>query len=242
MLFAWWSRGRPFAPSGASRSLSRTVGGGVGYRAFPSCVRIPEYMAENAVDVNHLSHLHGYHETQPGRPGRRRGRGAPAQCVRLQAEGAGSRGLWAVETSVSAVVNLYGLGYSFVNIHERTIDVHARFWVLTTPVDGTRTDLLLACQLRPLARPKRAVLGLRFLPVGLRTRLYTQFLLNGQARDVRQDLPIWSHRRYTPRPKLNRLDGEIMVFRRYCRQFYPGDADNARREPPGRQSGRSALA
>ena len=238
MLFAWWSPvGR--SPQWRLPALEQDGWGGVGYRAFRLRSH-PEYMAENAVDVNHLSHLHGYHETHP--VGRVAVDGAHLRSAFDFKRRGRVAGLWAVETSVSAVVNLYGLGYSFVNIHERTIDVHARFWVLTTPVDGTRTDLLLACQLRPLARPKRAVLGLRFLPVGLRTRLYTQFLLNGQARDVRQDLPIWSHRRYTPRPKLNRLDGEIMVFRRYCRQFYPGDADNARREPPGRQSGRSALA
>ena len=219
MLFAWWSPvGRPAHWS--LPELPQEGWGAVGFRPF-RLTSHPEYTAENAVDVNHLSHLHRYHETR--------------QVGRVEVDGPHLKsafefkrrrriaGLWKVETSVSAVVNLYGLGYSFVNIHERSIDVHARFWVLGTPVDDTWMEILLACQLRRLSRPKRAIVGLRFLPAGLRTHLFTEFLLNGQAGDVRQDLPIWSNRRYTPRPILNQLDGEIMVFRRYCRQFYPSE-------------------
>ena len=44
---------------------------------------------------------------------------------------------------VSAVTHLYGLGYSFVEIFEKTIGMEARLWVLATPVDGTLVELVL---------------------------------------------------------------------------------------------------
>ena len=44
---------------------------------------------------------------------------------------------------------------------------------------------------------------------------------SAQKRDVMQDVAIWSRKRYRPRPRLCRSDGEIGLFRRYCEQFYP---------------------
>ena len=62
---------------------------------------------------------------------------------------------------------------------------------------------------------------MRFLPPRLRTRLMNAFVLPVQKRDVMQDVAIWSRKRYRPRPRLCRSDGEIGLFGRYCEQFYP---------------------
>ena len=90
-----------------------------------------------------------------------------------------------------------------------------------TPVDGTDVEMTLVNQVRLLRRPKRPVAGMRFLPVGLRTRLLNRILASAQRKDVMQDVAIWRGKTYRPRPRLCRSDGEIMKFRRYCEQFYP---------------------
>ena len=48
-----------------------------------------------------------------------------------------------------------------------------------------------------------------------------KFMATLQHKDVLQDVVIWSRKRYRPRPRLCRSDGEIMPYRAYCAQFYP---------------------
>ena len=121
--------------------------------------------------------------------------------------------------SVTAYV--HGLGYSFVDIHERTIGINSRLWILATPVDGTFIDLVLVSQMRDIRKPKRLIAGLAFLPVTLRTRIMNKIWIFMQKRDVIQDVEIWGRKRYRPHPSLCRSDGAIGRYRRYCKQFYP---------------------
>ena len=122
---------------------------------------------------------------------------------------------------VSAETHVYGLGYSFVDIHEKSIGLNARLWVLATPVDSKQVELTLACQTREIRKPKRFIHGLGFLPVAWRTSLMNHFFLNIENRDVLQDTGIWSRKKYRDKPRLSRSDGEIAAYRGYCRQFYP---------------------
>ena len=122
---------------------------------------------------------------------------------------------------ISAVIHVYGLGYSFVEIRERNIGADMRLWVLATPVDGTLIDLSLVSQVRESRKPKRWIVGLGFLPVGLGAPIFNKFMAAMQQQDVLQDVVIWSHKRYRSRPRLCSSDGEIMPYRAYCAQFYP---------------------
>ena len=82
--------------------------------------------------------------------------------------------------------------------------------------------MTLVSQVRLLRSPKRPIAGMRFLPVKLRTRILNKILVSAQRQDVMQDVVIWRRKTFRPRPLLCRSDGEIMKFRRYCEQFYPG--------------------
>ena len=82
---------------------------------------------------------------------------------------------------VSATAHIHGLGYSFVEIVERTIGMRFRLWVLATPVDGSLIDMVLVSQLRELRKPRRPISGLGFLPVKLRTRLMNRILMSSQV-------------------------------------------------------------
>ena len=120
----------------------------------------------------------------------------------------------------SAVTHVYGLGYSLVEIHEKTIDINARFWVLATPIDGALIDLVLVSQLREIRRPRRFISGLGFLPMKLRHRLMNRFVMSQQKRDILQDVGIWERKQYRSTSRLCQADGPIGKYRRYCRQFY----------------------
>ncbi len=123
---------------------------------------------------------------------------------------------------VSAAVQIVGLGYSFIAIREHSNGMDLRLWVLATPVDGALIDFTLVSQAKELRHPKRRIVGLGFLPPRLRAALLNKFIIAQQRHDVRQDVIIWSRKQYYRRPRLCRSDGEIMTYRDYCAQFYPG--------------------
>ena len=133
---------------------------------------------------------------------------------------------------VSAITHIFGLGYSFVEIRERSIGMDMRLWILATPVDGTLIDLSIVSQVREIRNSRRWIVGLGFLPPRLRAPIMNKFMAAQQRQDVLQDVIIWSRKRYESRPLLCRSDGEIMPYRAYCAQFYP-DPRNAASPPPG---------
>ena len=178
----------------------------------------PQETSENAVDMAHLRYVHGYGNV--GRVGQVTVDGA---CLLSSFDFKRTQsvaGVAKLTFDVSATAHVVGLGYSFVEFHERSIGMDGRLWVLATPVDGTLIDLVLVSQLRRLRKPKRPVVGLRFLPPALRTQAMNTLMLTIQKHDVMQDVEIWSRKRYRPRPSLCRSDGEIGMYRRYCKQFY----------------------
>ena len=228
LVFAWWgSGGRPpqwslpeDPPAGAHWSE-------LGFRTirFPGH---PQETTENAVDMAHLRYVHGYDNVSRVGP-------VSVDGPHLESSFDFTRtttiaGMTIFEYDVCAVTHVFGLDYSYVEIHERSIGMDARLWVLATPVDGTLIDLVLVGQIRELNKPKRPIVGMRFLPPRLRTRLMNEFILSAQKWDVMQDVAIWSRKRYRPHPRLCRSHGEIGLYRRYCEQFYP---DRENRSPDG---------
>ncbi len=218
MVFAWWGYGGrepqwrlPDIPSDGTEWCK------VGFRTlrFPGHVQT---LAENSVDFGHLAYIHGYGNVTP--------------VGSLSIDGAYLRSSFEfrrVRTfasfemvhEIATTAHIHGLGYSFVEIHEKTIGFRARYWVLATPVDDERVELVLANSVQEMRKPGRAIMGMRFLPVKLRHRAMNQFLLSMQKMDVQQDVTIWKRMRYQQQPRLCRADGPIGAYRRYCRQFYP---------------------
>ena len=179
----------------------------------------PQETTENAVDFSHLNYVHGF--------------GGVTRAAPLVVEGhrLESRfdfhttkkivGLFPVTYDVSATTLVYGLGISQVDIRERSVGMEMRLWVLATPVDGKLIDLSILSQVREIRRPKRFFTGLGFLPSKMRAPIINKFVASQQMRDIKKDVVIWGRKKYRSQPRLFRLDGDIMPFRRYCRQFYP---------------------
>ena len=179
----------------------------------------PQDTTENAVDLGHLRYVHGY--------------GGVKEVGSVTVDGAWFKtsfdftraqtfaGLKCFTFDVSAETHLHGLGYSLVEVREHAIGMDTRLWVLTTPIDGETVEMTLVSQMRLLAKPRRPIFGMRFLPVRLRTRIMNKIVIAAQKYDVLQDVAIWREKKYRPLPALCRSDGEIAAYRRYCEQFYP---------------------
>ena len=223
LVFAWWGVGGrdpqwrlpddPQEEPGWSAIDVRTL-------RFPGH---PQDTTENAVDLAHLRYVHGYNSVSRESPilvdGPRLQSNFNFKTVRRVAKVA------SLPLDLTARTRVVGLGYSYVEIREHSIGMDMRLWVLATPIDGTLIDLSLGSQTREIRNPKRWVAGLGFLPRRLRAPVMNWFLAPHQVRDVLQDVTIWSRKRFEPRPRLCRSDGEIMPFRAYCAQFYPDAGD-----------------
>lgn len=178
----------------------------------------PQETTENSVDVEHLEYTHGYHDVKPtdfSVDGAYLKSCFDFKMVRRIA------GLVDIHSDVSAITHVHGLGYSLVEIHEKSVGMRARLWVLSTPADGESVEVTLVSQVREIRNPGRFFAGLAFLPVPLRHRLLNVFFIREERRFVLQDVVIWDRKRYQTPPRLSRTDGPIGRYRRYCRQFYP---------------------
>ena len=219
MVFAWCGLGgRPahwFLPDDPP---SGGEWGDLGYRTLRFRSH-PQETAENSVDIGHLRYVHGYDNVNP--VGSVTVEGAYLKSCFDFKRVRRILGIKDLVYEVSAVTHIHGLGYSYVEIHEKTIDMHARLWVLPTPADGKYIDLVLVSQLREIEKPRRFVSGLGFLPSKLRRLMMNQILLAQQKRDVLQDVVIWERKQFRTPPRLCTADGPIGLYRRYCRQFYP---------------------
>ncbi len=233
LVFAWWGIG--------GRSPQWTLPAGHVEQSGWSSIRVrtmrfpghPQDTTENSVDLAHLRYVHGY-----GNVNRVGQIFVDGPYLESDFDFRSIRKIAKIATftmDVSARTHIFGLGYSFVDIHEHSIGMDIRLWVLATPVDGAHIDLSLASQVKEIRNPKRWFVGMGFLPTRFRAPLMNRFVAAQQDNDVRQDMAIWSLKRYRSRPRLCRSDGEIMPFRAYCAQFYASEeeAENPARDAAG---------
>ena len=189
LVFAWWGVGGrlpqwhlPDEPT-TGPDWSELA---LGFFRFPGH---PQETAENSVDLAHLRYIHGYDNV--------------CQVGEVSIDGAHLISCFDFRRNrkfagmidniydVSAITHLYGVGYSYVEIHEKTIGMDARLWVLSTPIDDTHLQLVLVSQVRELRKPKRPIVGLRFIPMRLRHGIMNRIMLRAQKQDVAQDVIIW---------------------------------------------------
>ena len=169
---------------------------------------------ENSVDDGHLRYVHGYNSVN--------------RIGSIEVDGAYLKGSFDFRRTqtiagikvyvydVSAVTHVYGLGYSYVEVHEHGIGMDTRLWVLATPIDGNVVEMVLVSQVKRIRKPKRPIIGMRFLPSGLRTWLMSKIIIAAQKRDVLMDVVIWGRKHCAPSPpvRLGRGDWSISALLR----------------------------
>lgn len=154
-------------------------------------------MAENTVDEAHFRYVHGTH--------------AVAETESVQAEGSLLRvvsrnrvGTPRGEQAGRIEIAAHGLGFG------------------TTRFSGI-ADLLLVTAGTPIDEERmhmRLQLSVRRLADSDATRGVGRAFLAEIERQFSQDIPIWEHKAYLPRPVLCDGDGPIAALRRWARQFY----------------------
>ena len=190
LVLGWWSNSYqpstwtvPEAPSGGSIWNQYYI------HRFHINGAHPQDTTENSVDINHLSHVHGYFDaTQIGE--------ISIEGPHLQSAFDFKRHLISVPSfktivfDIPAIAHLWGLGVSYIEIYEHTIGMNIQFWVLATPIDGQSMEIVLYGRLKEISHPKHFLVGLGFLPRSLRTKIMSQFIIAKQVQDVEQDIPI----------------------------------------------------
>lgn len=231
MVFGWWGiRGR--SPQWELPEVSFGDSGWTGLGLHTLRFRgHPQETTENSVDLAHLRYVHGYESVT--RVGDVTIDGAYLRgCFKFKAR-IGPGRLLSTTFDVSAETHIFGLGYSQVDFQEHSTGYRSRLWILSTPIDGTSVAMTIASQVGGMERPTGVGLGLRLLPLSVRLHLMNRLTLRMETGYVKEDVLIWSRKRYLTHPRLNGADGEILAYRRYCEQFYE-DPDEDR----GRMGGR----
>ncbi len=218
MVFAWWGHhGRP-AQFELPKLPHDPDWSPLGWRRLEFRSH-PQETSENSVDLGHLRAIHGYRDVY--------------QIGAVEVNGAHLlskfhffrerkiAGIFPLNHDVTAEAHVHGLGYSLVRVREHTIGMEARLWVLGAMTDGETLKMTLAGQVRALPKPKRFLIGMKWVPRKWRSKLMNEFLLSSQKLDVLQDVSIWETKRFNGKPKLCQADGQIGLYRRYCQQFYP---------------------
>jgi nitrite reductase/ring-hydroxylating ferredoxin subunit len=178
----------------------------------------PQETTENAVDAGHFAVLHGYrrfHERaslKTSGPHLFVGYGFERPTIRLLGRELGLR--------EAIDIHVWGLGYSRVHVTDLSWGIDLRLLVLATPLDTDQIELRIGLSLRDFRVSPRLPAALRCLPRAMTDRVLARALLRVYRSEVEEDIHVWRHKRYVPRPVLAPGDGPVGPYRRWVKQFY----------------------
>ena len=181
----------------------------------------PQETSENVIDLSHLSVLHGFDEV--GHSGKVEIEGP---CFKTDFRFDGNYNfpfLWGMRTELSALVEIWGLGFLFVETVSKALGSRTLNWFLATPVDGENVDILVSAKVQAL--DASGIKALNLAPKGLREQIMLPLVMYEFKKNIERDFMIWENKAYHERPQLNKADGDIFKFRHYCKQFYPDRSD-----------------
>jgi nitrite reductase/ring-hydroxylating ferredoxin subunit len=184
----------------------------------------PQETSENSVDIGHFAAVHGYDQVAALEPVV-----ADGPLLRGKYTMRRRRSRWSDVTAQFAV-QVWGFGYSVVDVHVLEHDLWTRQFVFATPTEEGRIALRIGLSLKRIAS-KRALHPLAtLLPLALLESLIERAAFRGYRADVEQDFLIWERKTYLTRPALADGDGPVGLYRKWARQFYDDEA--ARTDSP----------
>jgi len=169
----------------------------------------PQRTTENSVDLGHFAFGHKYRNPHMLRALKEfEANGPHLSTVYAVRRALRIFGLELTEYDFELETQIYGLGYSLVDVRVPLFRVTARLWVLPTSIDAERMTLRLALRVKKWD----SALG------AFASSLVARAILSGFVHDVGQDFPLWEHKHYTESPALG--DGLAGKYRQWAKQFY----------------------
>lgn len=210
LILAWYDAdGAP--PSWEVPALDDEGWNAIRWRRFEIPTH-PQETTENSVDFGHFTQIHGFVDGSITRPITVEGPNLKTAYRAHRPMPSPRLPLWKVP--VDYTVNVWGLGYSQVDVRIEPLRMSLRLFVLAVPRDDENVDYVLGS-----STPKK--LG----PIAALTRHVGLTVL---CKEVEQDLDVWTYKEYVEHPALAKGDGPVAVYRRYVKQFYADTADEYR--------------
>ena len=177
----------------------------------------PQETTENSVDVGHFNWIHGYEQVdQDEEPC------AENEVLKLRysftrnGKEFGKRG----NIRVHIKVDVYGLGYSVVDSRVPAIGLHAKNFVLPTPVKDDQIKLTIGLAFKPWENPSLLHPLAVLVPRPILHRIIDSIGMKAYKKDVSDDFKIWKNKVYIEKPALAKGDGPIPLYRKWAKQFY----------------------
>jgi nitrite reductase/ring-hydroxylating ferredoxin subunit len=179
----------------------------------------PQETTENSVDFGHFTQVHGFDN---GRITREITTAGPhldtAYAVQRFMPWFGIPFMPKFVLEVEYDVQVWGLGYSQVNVTLPQFGADLRFFVMPVAKDGGHIDLRLG-----------AMIHKKFGPLNNLIRDITHSFL---CLEVEQDIDVWEHKIYRDPPALAVGDGPVATYRKWVKQFYPATGEPTRLPRP----------
>ena len=172
----------------------------------------PQELMENTADIAHFGFLHGARNHRYLRDWQARGPFADTR-IAFSASGAalGAPIQW-IDLEIDFA--LHGLGYLVIDSHVPEAGIEARIRICATPIDAEQLRVFF-------------ISNIRKLPDAGFTAMVDQLFFDAARADFEQDVRIWRHKVYRPRPVVVPGDGPIIAYRQWANQFYAPRASAA---------------
>ena len=98
-------------------------------------------------------------------------------------------------------------------------------------LEQVRTESWWKSARLPVCRDVSKALGIQVLglePAAQAFAILLPLVMYEFRKNIERDFMVWENKAYKERPMLNKSDGDILKFRRYCRQFYPDQPEGER--------------
>jgi nitrite reductase/ring-hydroxylating ferredoxin subunit len=178
----------------------------------------PQEIAENSVDLGHLSVVHGYGE--PSVVGDVRFEGPVLRATIHFRRPLPIYGRLGPTVRITARITQHGVGLASVESITEDLGIETRFVVSSASLDASRVALRTTASARSLRHHPRLRGIAPLLPTRALDALIMRSLHSSFAGDVSQDVPIWSHKRALEHPCIAEGDGPLGRYRSWARQFY----------------------
>ncbi len=170
----------------------------------------PQEICENSSDLVHFGPTHGYgnarNTTEP------RVDGHVLRIDYAMDRNLDFLGMPKRRAALTFSAEVFGLGFSRVHARFPSLGLEGDLLVMPTPIDAATVELNFAARVARWRIP-------------LLTPLVRALFVRGYTSDLMADVPIWSRKRYVPRPALTEGEQPISIYRKFAAQFYSQSAD-----------------